>query len=323
MTAVQSTRIRVQAERIERENRNSEQVADLLTELFSVSDADHSRGEAVTARELLGRGAERVERELAGDPEMQARMLDVIGVAYRGLGVYDRSKPLHERGLAVRRGLHAGDDPDVATSMLNLGSVLRFRGEFGSAEVLLREGEAREAKIFLRRASEVSRLVQGSRHPVYALNLTLLADLLRARKALDEAEVMYRQALEIQRDVLPPGHANTASTLLGLGRLLMDRNRLDEAEPMLRDALRMREEVLVANHWGTDLAGSALGACVSLLGRNTEAEPLLLDGFTRLRDTLGIRDLRTQSALRHLVDHYERVGRAGEAATHRAALLAP
>ncbi len=437
VTAVQAARIRAQAERLTQENQKTEQVAALLTELFTVSDPSNARGQAVTARELLDRGAERADRELAGQPEVQARMLDAMGVAYGGLGVYDRAKSLLERALALRRRLHDGDHADLAASMYNLATVLRFRGEFESAEALFRDalamrrrlfgdqhptvvkslnglgfvlrgrgadaeaesayrealasgravyggphveiaaalnglgtalsdqgrfddavqayrealemyltlvgedhpetgvvllnlgrtldrkGDPQEAEVFLRRAVDVSRRVQGDRHPIYALNLTLLADLLRTQGELDEAESLYTQALEIQRDVLSPKHANTASTLLGLARLLMDRGRNREAEPMLREALAIREEVLVANHWGTAIARSVLGACLSMLGHHAEAEPLLLDGYTRLRDALGIGDARTQSALRHLVTHFERAGRLGEAAPYRAALQAP
>lgn len=91
---------------------------------------------------------------------------------------------------------------------------------------------------------------------------------------------------------------------------------------MLREALAIREEVLVANHWGTAMARNVLGACLSVLGRYAEGEPLLLGGFTRLRDALGIGDFRTQSALRHLVNHYERAERPGPAVRYRAALQA-
>ena len=436
-TAVQALRIRAQAERIERENQTTEQVAALLTQLFTVADPDQARGETVTARELLDRGAERVERELAEEPEVEARMLDAIGIAYRGLGAYDPAKSMLERSLAIRRRLHPNDDADLAATIADLASVLRFRGDFEPAEALSREalamrrrlfgdqhpavveslnglgfvlrgrgadaeaeavyrealargrnlyngphvevavalnglgstlsdqgrfdealreyrqalemylalvgenhpetgvvllnlgrtlsrkGEAAEAEKFLRRATEVSRRVQGERHPVYALNLTLLADLLRKQGKLEEAEALYRQALEIQQEMLSPRHANTASTLLGLGRLLMDRGQNAQAEPLLREALAIREQVLVADHWGTAIARAALGACLSRLGKDQEAEPLLQQGFVRLRDALGLSDSRTQSALRQLVDHYDRTGRAGEAAFYRAQLQVP
>ncbi|MGH7577878.1 MAG: tetratricopeptide repeat protein [Longimicrobiales bacterium] len=432
VTSMQAARIRSQSERIALENQKTEQVVALLTDLFTVSDPDRTRGQTLTARDLLDRGIERVERDLAAQPEVHARMLEAMGVAYRGLGAYDVARTHLERALAIRRRLHDGGNADLAATLYNLASVLRFRGELESAEVLFRDalamrrqlfgdrhaavveslnglgfvlrgrgvdaeaesvyrealengravyggphlaiadalnglgttlsdrgrfddavrayrealemclalvgkhhpetgvvllnlgrtlsrnGELQQAEVYLRQAVDVSRRVQRDRHPMYALNLTLLADLLRRQAELDEAETLYRQALEIQRVTLPPKHANTASTLLGLGRLLMDRDRNDEAEPILREALEIREKALVVNHWGIAIARNALGSCLSVLERYADAEPLLLDGFTRLRDVLGIADTRTQDALRHLVSHYERVGRPDEA--FRAAL---
>jgi serine/threonine protein kinase/Flp pilus assembly protein TadD len=437
VATVQATRIQAQAERAAQAHGQTERLAALLLEVFTLSDPERARGQSVTARELLDRGVERVERDLAGDPEIQARMLETMGMAFRGLGSYDRARTLLERALVIRRRLHPGDHADLAVTLYNLAMVLRFQGEFEPAErhfrealamrrrlfgdrhpavveslnglgfvlrgrgadaeaeslyrealasgravhgrphleiadalnglgvalsdrgsfedavqafrealemyralvgeehpetgvVLLnlgrtfyRKGDLQEAEVYLRQAVDVSRRVQGDRHPVYALNLTMLADVLRGRRALREAESLYRLALEIQRAALAPKHANTASTLLGLGRLLMDRNRDSEAEPMLREALAIREEALVAKHWGIGLARSTLGTCLSRLGREAEAEPLLLDGFAYLGEALGIGDPRTQSALRQLVDHYERAHRPGRAAHYRAALTRP
>ena len=45
----------------------AEQVSLFLQGLFAVSDPSESKGETITARELLDEGAERVERELAAD----------------------------------------------------------------------------------------------------------------------------------------------------------------------------------------------------------------------------------------------------------------
>ena len=436
VTMVQASRIRAQAERLALENEKTEQVAALLAGLFLVSDPDNARGRVVTARELLDRGATRVERELASQPDVQARMFDAMGVAFGGLGIYDRAKSLLERALVIRRRMHGGDHPDVAASMYNLATVLRYRGELESAEPLFREalamrrrlfgdhhhavieslnglgfvlrgrgadaeaesvyraaltsgratydgphlelatafnglgtalsdqgrfdeavasykealvmflalggeehpetgvvllnlgrtldrkGDGTQSEEFFRRSVEVSRRVQGDRHPIFALNLTLLADLLRRRGELTEAETLYRRALAIQREALPPRHANTASTLLGIGRLLMERGRDREAESLLREAVAIREQVLVADHWGTALARSVLGDCLSRMGQTREAEALLFNGYTRLRNGVGINDLRTQGALARWVEHLDRTGRAREAARYRAALAA-
>ncbi len=75
------------------------EIADFMVGVFSSSDPDEAEGETVTAREILDRGAERIERELGDRPETQARLLGIMGEVYSGLGLYDRALPLLERAL--------------------------------------------------------------------------------------------------------------------------------------------------------------------------------------------------------------------------------
>ena len=80
-------------------------ITDFLVDVFATSDPDESHGEEITAREILERGAGRIERELAQRPETQARLLGIIGEVYSRLGLYDRSLPLLERALDQVLGL--------------------------------------------------------------------------------------------------------------------------------------------------------------------------------------------------------------------------
>ncbi|MGH7711603.1 MAG: tetratricopeptide repeat protein, partial [Gemmatimonadaceae bacterium] len=88
-----------------------------LTELFSISDPSVARGQTITARELLDRGATRIEKELADQPEVRAQMLNSIGSAYSGLGLYNQARPLLERSVSLRRSVHNGAQPELATSL--------------------------------------------------------------------------------------------------------------------------------------------------------------------------------------------------------------
>ena len=75
----------------------AQQVAAFLQDLFEVSSPSQSRGETVTARELLDRGAERLDADLADQPEVRATMYDVVGSVYRELGLYDDAASLLQR----------------------------------------------------------------------------------------------------------------------------------------------------------------------------------------------------------------------------------
>src|SRR5512133_1324610 len=53
----------------------AQQVTAFLTEIFSVNDPGRSRGDTLSARELLSRGADSVQRKLAGQPALQSRLM--------------------------------------------------------------------------------------------------------------------------------------------------------------------------------------------------------------------------------------------------------
>ena len=54
-------------------------VTQSLVAVFEFADPGKSRGNAITARELLDQGAEKVVRELKDQPAVQAKLMDTIG----------------------------------------------------------------------------------------------------------------------------------------------------------------------------------------------------------------------------------------------------
>ena len=61
-------------------------VSDFLVGLFEVSQPSEAAANSVTAREILDKGAEQIERELQSRPEVRAAMLTTMGRAYLRLG---------------------------------------------------------------------------------------------------------------------------------------------------------------------------------------------------------------------------------------------
>ena len=260
VTTVQASRIHAQAERLAVENEKTEQVATLLAGLFAVSDPDSARGRVVTARELLDRGASRVERELASQPDVQARMFDAMGVAFGGLGIYDRAKALLERALAIRRRLHAGDHADVAASMYNLATVLRYRGDLESAEPLFREALAMRRRLF------------GDHHHAVIESLNGLGFVLRGRGADARAESVYRAALTSGRATYGGPHLELATAFNGLGTTLSDQGRFDEAVVSYKEALTMFLALGGEEHPETGVVLLNLGRTLDRKGDATQSE---------------------------------------------------
>jgi len=76
----------------EKANEESKQIIAFLESLFKVSDPYSSRGEVITARQMLDDGAKRVDEELKGQARSIIRMKMTIGEIYRKLGMYPEAE---------------------------------------------------------------------------------------------------------------------------------------------------------------------------------------------------------------------------------------
>ncbi|MFQ5572027.1 MAG: tetratricopeptide repeat protein, partial [Rhodothermales bacterium] len=253
----------------------TEQVKDFLVSLFEMSDPDASKGETITAREMLDAGAARIETELADQPEVQAEMMDMMGEVYWKLGLYDPAQPLFERALTLRRTLLGNEHEDVATSLNNLALLLYEKGDYDTAEPLFREALAMRRKLL------------GQEHPDVAISLNHLALLLQRTGDYDAAEPLYREALAMKRKLLGEEHPSIAIGLNNLALLLRDKGDYDAAVPFLREAVAMWRKVQGEEH--TDLA-TGLQNLASLLRRKGDyaaAEPLYREALVMRRKLLG------------------------------------
>ena len=62
-----------------------------------MSDPSEGVGSTITAREILDKGAARIETELADQPAIQATLMDTMGTVYTGLGLYGHGNPVDAR----------------------------------------------------------------------------------------------------------------------------------------------------------------------------------------------------------------------------------
>jgi serine/threonine-protein kinase len=242
----------VQSVRLARERDKAQHVASLFVDLFQVADPSESRGQTVTAREVLDRGVERIRSGLGSQPEVRGALLEVIGRVYQNLGLYQRARPLLEEALAARRVTLGPEHRDVATAMGELGELLRLSGEYGAAEQMLRESLAQ------------ARRLGGTTTAAAARTMNHLAKVLLATGKLDEAERVSRDALQIATRVLGAGHEEVAESLNTIAAVRFTKGDDTTAEPLFRQALDIRRRRLGRDH---PLVPAALNNLASLLSR--------------------------------------------------------
>jgi len=256
----------IRATRAERiaanEAATAQQVSDFLVNLFRVSQPSEARGNAITARELLDRGAEKSVTDLGRQPEVQSRMMHTIGTAYAALGLYDAARAQLERALATRQRLLGPDDPAVAETELALGAAIASHGDLDMAEGHYNRALAITEKAFGAEAPRTGRMVAG------------LAALRLRQRRFPEAESLYKRALAIDEQRPPSENADLAADLANLGNVYLAQQRYPEAEQTLRRGLSVQERLLGPYH--PDLASmlSNLGVVYWYQERYADALPL-------------------------------------------------
>ncbi|MEL7451545.1 MAG: serine/threonine-protein kinase, partial [Pseudomonadota bacterium] len=209
----------------------ADEIAAFMMDMFAVSDPSESRGQTITARELLDEGAARVSLELADQPEVQARMMNVIGSVYSRLALYDDAYALLSEALEIRKATLGSSHPDTLDSRFEVAMVLDERREHEAARELYEEEIAQRREVFGPQSAELA----------VALNQLATSYLFEFNYA--EAEPLLREALDIQRTVKPPVPDALANTLVSLATILRHNGEYREAETLYGQALRLREEL--------------------------------------------------------------------------------
>ncbi len=106
-------------------------VTDLMVGIFEINDPSESRGETITTREVLDRGSQKIlDDEARHAPAIKSRLLDAVGSAYFGLGLYQQAQDNFGRAAALLE-----DDPDAVRVRLGLlRRQAEAMAEFGDNE---------------------------------------------------------------------------------------------------------------------------------------------------------------------------------------------
>jgi serine/threonine-protein kinase len=266
-----NARLAQERDRARLEAEKATQVSDFLKGLFQVSAPSQSKGDEISARQLLDRGAEQIAGELDTQPEIQAEMMVLLGFIYCQLGMYDNAEPLMQQALEVRENLLGEEHEDVSASLSALAIVFNFQGRYAEAEPLLQ----RSLAILDKDSDEYLADVTRDRFN--------LARIYRAQGKYTEAEALYKQVMESLVDDTP----DQATALNNLAGLYAEQGKHTKAEQLLLRVIKIQERHMDADH--PDVARSLfnLAALYALQKKDTEAEPLFRRALALREKTLG------------------------------------
>ncbi len=303
-----------EATRASQEAKTAKRTSDFLTGLFEVVDPGEARGNTVTAREILDRGSERIEKELSEEPEVRASLMGTMGRVYAQLGLFPQALPLLRNSVEERRRSLGDEDARVAEIRNNLGTTLRKAADYEGAEDELRaalevrrkklgddvataqsendlatllcdRGKWEEAESLARESLELRRKLLG-RHPDVAESLDTLAYALSGQEKTEGVEALLREALELRTELLGK-HYFTAESLQNLGTFLANEARSAEAIPLFRQSLELKRQIFGESHPEIALGLDSLASALADTKELVEAEKLYREAADMQRKLLG------------------------------------
>jgi serine/threonine protein kinase/tetratricopeptide (TPR) repeat protein len=277
LTGFYTTRLATERDRARLEADKAAKVSELLTRLLTGADpysTPETRGEP-TVRGLLDAGAERVQKELVDQPEVQAEMLTVLGRIYRRLGVYDKAQPLLEQALAIGRPVFGPEHVRLAQSLNDLGVLMGERSDYAAA--------AR----YLEQALTMRRKLLGTEHADVAVTLVELARVYQDQGFNGRAEPLQREALGIRQRVLGVTHRETGTSLSDVASVLRLKGDLSGAATFLQQCLDTNRQTLGEDHPNMYTPLHDLALIAATRGDYPGAESLLRQALLKGRKGLG------------------------------------
>ncbi len=341
----QSAAIRERSAQVDRERSRAVAVSSFLQDLFRGADPAEAKGTTITARELLDRGAAKVERELADQPAARADLMTVMSESYQNLGLYPPAEQLAERAVATLRARRVPADSALAAALIAHGMSLHYldstraaRVEYDSALAIRRrlrdtasavvaqtlalegstfqdDGADTTARQLYERAIQLRRASgDATKDTVLAFTLNNLGVLLRQHGDLGGADSAYREALAIREATLGPDHFETLRTINNLALVSGAHGNLAAAESLLVVAVEGWKRVVGADHPATASALYNLGSVYLRMKQPAKALPLF-------NEALAIRKTKLQPGAPETARSWTSVGAAKQQLGERSEAL--
>jgi len=358
--AAETARIREQSEReraegalartgaAEKEARSAahtaEQISLFLQGMLSSIDPSVAQGRDTTLlRQLLEETSERVDKELAAEPQVQAAIRRTLGETYTSLGLLEQAETQLRAALATQREVLPNPHAETARTLSRLAAVLSARARYEESEKLFQEALSAQEALFgesspeivltladyswllilkaeypraesmLQRCIEIQRPLGEKGIVGLARALNDLATIRYHAGDYTQAEQLFREVLDLRRASLPKAHPYIAISLNNLASVLQTRGDYQDAEPLYRESLAVRRQLMGDTH--PDVANSLNNLAVNLLRQQRwdEAESCFREALGIFRSVHGNEHPTVATVLMNLGELLQDRGQLAEA----------
>jgi eukaryotic-like serine/threonine-protein kinase len=294
---LQAGRLARERDRARRETESSRRVAQFLTDLFTVSKPEESRGNTVTARELLEAGTQKIQEGLEDDPAVRAELLRTMGNTYQSLGLYAPACSLLVEATEMETALYGPDDNEhLATALADLAIVYRNLGRLDEARALY------ERVLGIRTAAlPPDHVDMAVLHNNYGTALFDAGDYSGARKE-------FEQAIAIWDKALGPDNLESPSPLRSLAHVALQDSDFDGAEKYAKRSLEVNESQLGADHPEAIRSLIALGIVYGTMSNNEATARIMEKALPLAERVFGPDHEQTALVINTLAAAYDGLG---------------
>jgi tetratricopeptide (TPR) repeat protein len=284
------------------ETMTAERTTDFVKGLFQVSDPSEAKGQSITAREVLDRGAVQIEGSLDNEPDVKADLISTLSEVYMGLGSFRRADGLIRRSLSLnvaRPETRARQLGVLASSQALQGNYENAVSGFVHALAFIKKpaalqdpslyskllaGEA-ESDAALERYGPASQLAgaairwdrknSGAASPAVARDLESSGLVAQYSGDLATAQKSYSGALSIRMAKDGRLHPKVAEDLNELGTVAYLQGDGPAAERYFKQSLALEQQVIGPNHPDLGTTLNNLARVLLEQRKFAEAVPLL------------------------------------------------
>jgi tetratricopeptide (TPR) repeat protein len=265
-----------QAKIAQTEAARSEQVAEFLTDMLDAAGPSVARGRDTTMlREILDKTAQRVQKDLPHQPEVQGDLWMTLGKTYADVGDYPRAMMSCQHAMENYRLALGNENPKLAMALGRLGKYQGLNGNSSTGkrnaelglqmarrcgdnqvivDCLISKADSLDPYIYVDDAAPLYREAialqkeLGDDPPLLADLMLSLAGCIEGPGKREESESLTRQALALQRQHLDPDHPAITDSLFGLAQSALSQQRFEEAETLAREVVALDRKIYPKDH---------------------------------------------------------------------------
>jgi tetratricopeptide (TPR) repeat protein len=235
-------------------SQTAQRTADFLVSLFQVSSPSEARGNSVTARSILDRGAQEISESLRDEPLVRAELSGTLGQVYTNLGLYKPALPLLEIAHATQ-----GQDPlALGRETVSLAYLEELRGHGDRADELYVQAQK----------------LADSLHPPDRSLQTLIfmgrGEVAGFQEKNAQAADYFERAMALQKDQ-PPSEIKVR-VVEQFATAVFNSNDLPQSEKLFEEALRARIGLSGETHPMVPETLNNLGVIAYVRDEKTRAE---------------------------------------------------